>query len=230
MWESKPDLVDGLTDGDVSRQRLRPVGETLVDPVELVRVLVALEQVLILVGEDALVETRPGGCARARVVRRVVRRIRAGAMQPVERVDRHHVAIEEVVDLRREESRDVREAAGVVRVVEVRVADVRDERDDLVAVTRVVVERQLGSSRPVPGRRHAERRRLLRVDVGVELADQARDLRVARRRCEHRRCGSRPPGSRVPESPGAAVRHSLALHPDLDVLARAPASVNSRIR
>ena len=83
MWLSKPGRDrDGRI--HVADERLRPVGEALVDPIDLVRVLVALEQVLVLVGEHALVEARPGRCARARVGRRVVGRVRTGAMQPVE--------------------------------------------------------------------------------------------------------------------------------------------------
>src|SRR3712207_8901807 len=61
----------------------------------LVRVLVVLEQVLVLVREDRLVEEGPRGAAQALVLRRRVGRVRARAMEPVERVDRHHVAVEE---------------------------------------------------------------------------------------------------------------------------------------
>ena len=64
MCESKPAVGDRQGRVDVADERLRPVGEALVDPVDLVRVLVALEQVLVLVREDALVE---GGRAGALV-------------------------------------------------------------------------------------------------------------------------------------------------------------------
>ena len=208
---------------DVADERLRPVREPFVDPVDLARVLIALEQVLVFVREDALVEMRPCRGARTRVGRRVVRRVRAGAMRPVEGIDGHHVPIEERVDLRREESGDVREPAGVVLVVVVRVLHVGDERDDLVPVADVVVVRQaeqpwqlrLGAA---PRRRHAERRRLLGIDVGIELVDQRGDLligddvahavvaAVARRevQCAHRR------GRKSGDDP--------LLNPDLDVL------------
>ena len=84
--------------------------------------VVVLEQVLVLVREDALVEERPRRARSCRGRRRPGSsgRVRARAVQPVERVDRHHVAIEEVVHLRREEARRCTRPVRVVRVVEVR--------------------------------------------------------------------------------------------------------------
>ena len=70
-WLSKPLTVTGR-EADVAGHRLRPIGETLVHPVELRVVLVVLEEMLVLVGEDALVQERPTDRIRARVGRRRV--------------------------------------------------------------------------------------------------------------------------------------------------------------
>ena len=140
-------------------RRLRVVRQTLVDPVHLVGVLVVLEQVLVLVREGALVVPRLGqavdavacavrlrGAGRVRRVRRIVRRVGAGAVEPVERVDRHHVAVDELVEVPREESRDVGLALGVDGLVEVRVPHVVDKHDNVVGLVGrdlVVVGRQV---------------------------------------------------------------------------------------
>ena len=60
MCESKSGSSIGCR-VDVAGERLGPVGEALVDPVDLVGVLVVLQQVLVLVGERALVLVRPRG-------------------------------------------------------------------------------------------------------------------------------------------------------------------------
>jgi hypothetical protein len=101
-------------------------------------------------------------------------------------IDRHRVAIEVLPVRRREEAGNVREPVLVVRVIEVRVPHVVDEHDRVVAVTRVVVVRQADEPRqdrvrPVAIRRDAERLRLLRQDVVVELIDEVRNLLVGDR-------------------------------------------------
>ena len=66
---------------------------------DLVGVLVALEQVLVLVGEGALVLVGASRLRRAEVAGHgLVRRVVTGAVQPVERVDGHHVAVDDVVE------------------------------------------------------------------------------------------------------------------------------------
>ena len=195
----------------------RVVGEALVDPAELARRRVVLEQVLVLVRERRLhpVRERRTRAARLGGTRHlVVGRIRAAAMDPVERVDGHRVAVVVIRDGRREVAHDVAEAVRVVRVDVVLVADVHDERDDLVAVA-AVVERQL-AVRAVAVRRDAEQRRLRRVHPTVESRDQALNLVVRDR-----------------EVGGVCVaavtrrERAVVLHPDLDVL---PDAAKRRVR
>ena len=58
------DLGDRLVRVGVTGQAPRPFGEAFVEPVNLVRILVVLEQVLILVGEDALDQMGLAGASR----------------------------------------------------------------------------------------------------------------------------------------------------------------------
>jgi hypothetical protein len=98
-------------------------------------------------------------------------------VRPVEGVDRHHVAVDQLVELGGEEARDVgrRRRERVVVVV----PDVVDQRDRLVALAAEVQAFEGGVDvRAVPVRRCREGRRLLRVHVGVELVDEVVDLLV----------------------------------------------------
>ena len=169
---------------DVAGERLGEVRQALVHPGRLERVGVVVQQVLPLVGERALVEVRARRPARAQVRRRFVHRVGARAVLPVERVDRHHVAVEKLVDLRREEPGDVgrRRRERVVVVV----AHVVDQRHRAVAGAGVVaaVAARVGTEQgvgPVTVRRRAEGGRLLRVDVRVELGDEVARLLVGDR-------------------------------------------------
>jgi hypothetical protein len=140
-------------------------------------------------GEDALVQEGSRRLAGAVVSgHRLVRRVGTRPVQPVVRVDRHHVPVEVRVDPRREEAGDVRQPLAVVEVVVVVVAHVVDEDHDLVAVAGVVVvaagSRERGARLAAAGvcavavGRDAELGRLLRVDVALELVGQVVDLRV----------------------------------------------------
>ena len=87
--------------------------------------------------ERRLEEIRDCGPVEAGIVReRLVGRAGAEAVEPVERVHRHHVPVGELVEDRVEEAEDVPVPVLIVRVVEVVVADVVDEHDDVVALAR----------------------------------------------------------------------------------------------
>lgn len=178
----------------------------LVQPGRLERVGVVVRQVLPLVDERALVQLRARRPAGAQVVGRLVRRVRAGAVRPVERVDSHDVAVEQLVEEREVEPGDV--AGGGREVVEVVVAYVVDEGDRPVTGTgEVPADLRVAA---VPLRRGAERGGRLRVHVGVELVDQARDLLVG----DHRG---------VRDLPAAVTLRELRVvgDPHLDVVAHA---------
>ncbi len=220
---------DGAGRLDIAGHRLRPVGEALVDPAELRAVLVVLEEMLVLVGEDALVQEGPTDGVRARVGRRRVRRVCTGQVEPVERVDGHDVPVEELVQAGREEAGDPREALRVVQVVEVLVPNVVDERHDVVAVTRRI------------GREALQRRsRTARREVtAVAVRSDAEDIRLDRKHhvvellCEvvhlgvrDRRANAVPAvaGEEVETRRGSAwqgTRHR-ARNPDLDVVPPRP--------
>ncbi len=178
----RPEVRDRDARVHVARERLGPVGQALVHPGRLAGVHVVQQQVLVLVGEDSLVQERPRRRARAQVGGRLVRRVRTRAVEPVERVDRHDETVDEVVHAGGVEPGDVREAVRVVRVVEVAVTNVVHEGDDVVTVAVPVVVGQAGRgsgrARAVARRRHAEGVRLQRVDVPVELLDQRVHLGV----------------------------------------------------
>jgi hypothetical protein len=104
-------------------------------------------------------------------------------VEPVERVDRHHVAVDEEIDRR------IVVAGDVVRrldLEEIGIAEVGDERDDLAARAGEIARRE----RPdlleegvgaVPRRRRAEGGRHLRKDVPVELVREVARLCVGDR-------------------------------------------------
>ena len=136
MWLSAPRSNTVAVGVDVAGQRLGEVGQALVDPVHLVRVGVVLQQVLVLVGERALVEDGRAG--------RLVHRSSVGSsggFAPV-RCGQSNASI--VITLRSSSSLNCEEKKpGDVgrrgrEVVEVVVPDVVDQRDDLVAVAGVV--------------------------------------------------------------------------------------------
>ena len=180
---------------------------------------------LVLVGEGALVEVRPRGAQRTRTahgggagrvvgVGRVVRRVGTGAVQPVERVDRHDVAVGQVVERRVEEPGDVGLAVGRRGLVVVRVTDVVDQRHRLVPGA-VHAVRAVGA---VPVRCDRERLGLLREHVGVELVDEAVDLVLGHR---DRRAAAHRVAAVAGRELQRLVAGSVARHPDLDLVADA---------
>ena len=119
-------------------------------------------------------ERTPGAAAAEVAGNGIVRRVRAHPVEPVDAVDRDHVAVDLLVEQRDEHPAD---ADTHVDVVEALVADVVDERDHAPAVAGVVVRRERRSApaaRPgsVPGGGHAEGCRLPRVDRAVELLNE----------------------------------------------------------
>ena len=160
-------------------------------------------------GEDRLVLERLRRTVAADHRRRLVRRVGARAVEPVVRVDRHHVALDERVDVGRVVAGDVGRELDVVVVL---VPEVRDQRDDLVAGAGVVAgwddpELLEHAAVPLARRRRAEGGRHLREHVAVELADEVRGLRV---------------GDHVADAVVAAVARrevEVVRDPDLDLLA-----------
>ena len=175
-------LLDRPRREAVPRDRDRVVREALVHPRRLTGARPELEQVLVLVREDALVLERLRRAVLAQHRRGLVRRVRARAVRPVVRVDRHHVPVHERVDVGGVVARDVRREVDVQVVL---VLEVRDQRHDLVAGP---LEVALGEERrrdvlelrvrPVATRRRAELLRHLRIHVLVELPAQVRRLRI----------------------------------------------------
>ena len=117
--------------GVVAVEECREVRETLIDPRELARVAVVVQQVLELVRDDTFVQ-------RGLVVRRVVvaplRVVRADPVRPVERVDDDDVHAGRVDVVRGEVARRVAVLAAVVVAGVLHVVDEHHER-----VTRRVV-------------------------------------------------------------------------------------------
>jgi len=215
---------------DVAHQRLCVVGQTLVQPGVLAAVHVVLQQVLVLVGERALVVARPRlQRVTAGVGLGVGGRVVAGAVQPVVGVDGHHVAVERLVEQRVVEPGDVGRALRGVRGVVVRVAHVADQDHHVVAVALVEVrvvaedvpqrsaEADVDLLRSVALGRHREGLRLRGQDVAVVLCDHALDLRV----------GDLGQAGRV--AAVALGEGGVGLHPDLDVVAHAAQHVVVRV-
>ena len=179
---AEADLGDRLAKVDVARDRLGVHRQALVHPGGLVVIQVGLEEMLVLVRERRLDQERAGGTASAEITRdRVMGRARSGAMEPVDTVDRDHVAVDLLVERRHE---DAAHADPHVHVEERRVADVVDERDDAVAGGRVVVLRQARARGERGGSavsrwRGTERLRHPRLDRPVELLREQLSLRVA---------------------------------------------------
>ncbi|MFN8515293.1 MAG: hypothetical protein U0841_22440 [Chloroflexia bacterium] len=131
------DVVDRQVREAVVVDEFREVGHALVDPGFFVAVVVEVDQVLVLVGEGAFVEERdrpavPAGACRIGLVRRGG----TGAMLPIERVDRDHVAVERAGVGGAEEPADI--GGYGWEVVEIIVADVVDQ-DDIARRSGVVV-------------------------------------------------------------------------------------------
>jgi hypothetical protein len=127
----------------IAGQRRRELRHALHDPCVLGEVGVVVEQPLPLARQHGLVLVGAGRTAGARVVRGLVQRVGAGAVRPVEDVERHHVAVEQLVALRVEEAGAGRQDVVVEEVVV-------EEKDRLVAVP-VKTPRSPRSSRRGPG-------------------------------------------------------------------------------
>jgi hypothetical protein len=203
-----------------------------------------VNEVLVLVSEDALIPIRTSRCAGARVGGRVVRWIGRRSVDPVVCVDRHHRPVEVVVEHREIEPGDERRHGGVVWIVEVAVTHVVDQDNDVVSLAVVGRIRDVQTALAALALEELGQDCVLAIALRsrappfgldgehgvVELADQVLNLRVGDRdaspiidRVSAVVVREREPGERIDH--GGVREHEVGGDPDLNVLPDAPQGV-----